>query len=101
VVVETSIKGTNLEEFSLLTRTSSDELFTHNLKSYYNLKNLGLPNLRPMIVAGFGPNESFLLRQGESKNRMTIVSKDNQPCFHPEVWSDDFTKLYEDFTTQY
>jgi hypothetical protein len=54
-----------------------------------------------MIVAGFGVNESFLLRQGESKERMTIVSRDSRPCFHPELWSEDFKRLYEDFTGQY
>jgi uncharacterized Fe-S cluster-containing radical SAM superfamily protein len=101
VVFETSIKGTNPDEFKLLTRTESDELSSYNLRSYYNLKDLGLPNLRSMIVAGFGVNESFLLRQGESKERMTIVSRDSRPCFHPELWSEDFKRLYEDFTGQY
>jgi len=101
VAIETSIKGTNPEEFKLLSRTQSDELFNWNLNSYFNLKNLGLPNLRSMIVAGFGPNESFLLRQGKSKDKMTIVSSNNRPCYHPDLWSEDFKKLYEDFTNEY
>lgn len=101
VAIETSIKGTNPEEFKLLTRTESDELFKHNLKAYYNLMSLGLPNLRSMIVAGFGPNESFLLRQGKSNDRMTVVSSNNLPSYHPDLWSADFGRLYEDFTNTY
>ena len=101
VAIETSIKGTNPEELKLLTRTQSDKLFKWNLNSYFNLKSLGLPNLRPMIVAGFGPNESFLLKQGKSKDRMTIVSIDNRPCFHPDLWSEEFKELYGDFTSEY
>jgi len=101
VTIETSIKGSNMEEFKLLTRTQSDELFKWNLNSYFNLKRLGLSNLRPMIVAGFGVNESFLLREGNSKFRMTIISGRNMPCFHPSLWDDNFRKLYEDFTKEF
>jgi len=101
VAVETSIKGTNREEFKLLTRTQSDELYRYNLNSYFNLKSLRVPNLRSMIVAGFGPNESYLLREGRSNDRITIISRDDLPCFHPELWTDDFRKLYEDFTNEY
>jgi uncharacterized Fe-S cluster-containing radical SAM superfamily protein len=100
VAIETSIKGTNPEEFKLLTRTQSDELFKWNINSYFNLRRLGLPNLRPMIVAGFGVNESFLLKGENSKFRMTIISRENVPCFHPSLWSDDFRRLYEDFTNR-
>ena len=100
VAIETSIKGTNPEEFKLLTRTQSDELFSWNINSYFNLNRLRLPNLRPMIVAGFGVNESFLLKGESSKFRMTIISRENLPCFHPSLWDDDFRRLYEDFTNR-
>ncbi|MCP8308512.1 MAG: 4Fe-4S cluster-binding domain-containing protein [archaeon] len=101
VAIETSIKGTNPEEFKILTQQSSDELFKYNLKSYFALKQLKLPNLRSMVVAGFGVNESFLLRECESKERMTIVFKDNKPCYHPDFWTNEFQELYDDFTKEY
>lgn len=98
VSIETSIKGTNPEEFQLLTRQSSGELFKYNLNCYFALKQLNLPNLRPMIVAGFGLNESFLLGEGKSKEKMTIISQENKPCYHPALWTKEFTQLYNDFT---
>lgn len=101
VAIEISIKGANPEEFRLLTQQASDELFEYNLKAYFVLKRLNLPNLRAMIVAGFGPNESFLLREGKSKERMTIVGMDNRPCYHPDFWSTEFRELYSDFTSTY
>lgn len=101
VAIETSIKGTNPEEFGLLTRTRSDDLFKFNLDSYFNLRSLSLPNLQPTVVAGFGPNERFLLRQGESKDKMTVTLDGKRPCFHPDLWNDDFSRLYEDFTSVY
>lgn len=101
VAIETSIKGTNPEEFKLLTQQSSEELFNYNIRSYFALKQLNLPNLRSMIVAGFGVNESFLLREGNSKERMTIVCKDNRPCYHPDLWASEFHELYVDFTSAY
>lgn len=100
VAIETSIKGTNPEEFALLTRQSTD-LFEHNINSYSFLKRLNLPNLRSMIVAGFGLNESFLLKKGKSKDIMAIVSKDNRPCYHPDLWTDEFREVYDDFTMTY
>ena len=101
VAIETSIKGTNPEEFKLLTQQPSEELFKYNLKSYFALQQLSLPNLRSMVVAGFGVNESFLLREGKSKDMMTIVLKENKPCYHPDFWSNEFHELYFDFTSEY
>jgi len=101
VAVETSIKGTNPEEFKLLTQNPSAGLFKYNLRSYFELKGLNLPNLRPMIVAGFGINESFLLKEGKSKERMTLISKNNKPCYHPGLWTNEFRELYDDFTSEY
>jgi len=101
VAIETSIKGTNPEEFKLLTQSSSEESFKDNLRSYFALKELNIPNLRSMVVAGFGVNESFLLREGRSRERMTIVSSENKPCYHPDLWSKEFLQLYLDFTNDY
>lgn len=98
VAIETSIKGTNPEEFKLLTRSPSEDYFKDNLKSYFVVKKLNIPNLRSMVVAGFGINESFLLREGKSKERMTIISQENKPCYHPDLWSNEFHELYLDFT---
>jgi uncharacterized Fe-S cluster-containing radical SAM superfamily protein len=101
VAIETSIKGTNPEEFKLLTQQPAEDLFKDNLKSYFELKQLNLPNLRSMIVAGFGLNESYLLREGESKEKMTIVCTDNKPCYHPDIWTSEFSELYADYTGTY
>jgi len=103
VAIEISIKGTNLEEFKLITQTDNADFFRFNLKSYYNLMQLtpDLPNLRPMIIAGFGINESYLLNEGGSNDRITIIFKDDKPIYHPDFWSEEFRKLYDDFTTTY
>jgi len=87
VCIEVSIKGTNVEEFKLITRStnrpsselskfeklfgwnlgaySHNELFDFNIKAYYKLKELAsdFPNFRPTIIAGFGVNESYLKKE--------------------------------------
>lgn len=124
VCIEVSIKGTNVEEFKLITRSanrpiselskfeklfgwnlgaySPNELFGFNIKAYYKLRELAsnFPNFRPTIIAGFGVNESYLLQEGNSRERITITFQDNKPIYHPEFWSKDFKELYEDFTRE-
>ena len=124
ICIEVSIKGTNVEEFKLITRStnrpiselskfekifgwnlgaySPHELFDFNLKAYYKLRELAsdFPNFRPTIIAGFGVNESYLLQEGNSRERITIIFQDNKPIYHPEFWSKDFKELYEDFTRE-
>jgi len=124
VCIEVSIKGTNVEEFKLITRStnrpiselskfeklfgwnlgaySPNELFDFNIKAYYKLRELAsnFPNFRPTIIAGFGVNESYLLQEGNSRERITIMFQDNKPIYHPEFWSKDFKELYEDFTRE-
>ncbi|MEM2118321.1 MAG: hypothetical protein QW386_04815, partial [Candidatus Bathyarchaeia archaeon] len=41
---------------------------------------------------------SFLLGEGKSKEKMTIISQENKPCYHPALWTKEFTQLYNDFT---
>lgn len=106
VAIEVSIKGTNADEFKLITRVPNNlaqELFDCNIKSYFILKNLSLtnPNLRSMVIAGFGVNESYLLTEGKSNDRITIIFRDNKPIYHPKFWSEEFKKLYDDFTSTY
>lgn len=122
VCIEVSIKGTNEEEFELITRSHNrsdkefeefrrlfgwdlrmympKELFNFNIKAFYKLQEIAndLPNFRPTIIAGFGVNESYLLMGEHSKNRITIIFKDNKPIFHPNFWCEEFEKLYSDFT---
>jgi len=124
VCIEVSIKGTNVEEFKLITRStdrpsgelskfekifgwnlgaySPHELFDFNIEAYYKLRELAseFPNFRPTIIAGFGVNESYLLREGNSRERITIIFQDDKPIYHPEFWSKDFKELYEDFTRE-
>jgi len=124
VCIEVSIKGTNVEEFQLITRStnrpinelskfeklfgwnlgaySPHELFDFNIKAYYKLRELAsnFPNFRPTIIAGFGVNESYLLQEGNSRERITIIFQDNKPIYHPEFWSKDFKELYKDFTRE-
>lgn len=101
VVIETSVKGTNSEEFSLLSQ-SDKALFKYNIESYYKLRQLNLPNLRSVIIAGYGISESFLLTCGKnSKSMITILFHEKTPTYHPSLWSDKFTKLYNDFVNDY
>ncbi len=100
VIIEISIKGTNPFEFELLTQSSKD-LYYYNIQSFYNLKNLTLPNLRPVIIAGFGINESYLLTEGKTQHRITVLYDENTPVYHPDNWDEQFARLYRDFTTEY
>jgi uncharacterized Fe-S cluster-containing radical SAM superfamily protein len=101
VAIETSIKGTNPEEFKLLTQ-SDENLFQYNIESYYKLRNLKLPNLRAVIIAGYGISESFLLTNGRNpKSKITILFDKDTPTYHPTLWSDDFRKLYNDFISDW
>ncbi|MEM4235062.1 MAG: hypothetical protein QXU75_07935 [Candidatus Methanomethylicaceae archaeon] len=101
ISIEISIKGTNPEEFALLTQSSTD-LFKANIQAYYELLKIGAPNLRPTVIAGFGISESLLLTNGRSgKSLMTILFDDDTPTFHPSIWSNDFKILYDDFTSQW
>ena len=95
VVIETSIKGTNPNEFQMVTQ-SPKNLYEYNMASYFNLKQLGLINLRPMIVAGFGINTSSLI--GKGQNKITLHGE-GRPFYHPDNWSKKFKLLYDDFTT--
>jgi uncharacterized Fe-S cluster-containing radical SAM superfamily protein len=124
VCIEVSIKGTNVEEFSLITRSAKrpnkellrfkrlfgwdlgaylpEDLFRFNISAYYKLKDIAddLPNFCPSIIAGFGVNESYLLKGGKSTERITIIFNDGKPIYHPKHWSNDFKELYEDFTKE-
>jgi hypothetical protein len=101
VAIEISIKGTNPQEFELITQ-SDQNLYKYNIQSYYNLKELQLPNLRPVIIAGYGISESFLLSEGKNyKSKITILFDENTPIYHPSIWSDEFKELYDDFTSEY
>lgn len=101
VTVEISIKGTNPEEFELLSQ-SDKSLFRYNIESYYRLKDLSLPNLRTVIIAGYGISESFLLTNGRNpKSFITILFDKDTPIYHPSIWSDQFTKLYNDFVNDW
>ncbi len=101
VAVETSIKGTNPDEFALVSR-SDRSLYEYNLGSYRVLQSLGLPNLRASVVAGYGISESYLLTDGaHPKSMMTILSDEHTPTFHPQNWSHEFAQLYGDFTSTF
>ena len=119
--IEVSIKGTNEEEFELITRShvrpkeefneflqifgwdlgafSPAELYKFSLKVFYNLLDISkdLPNFKPTVIAGFGVNETYLLNGELSKNRITILFKNNRPIYHPDFWSDEFRELYNNF----
>ncbi len=97
IAIEISIKGSNPDEFSLLSQSSRD-LFHANITAYKNLKKIESDNLRPTVIAGFGINESYLLSNGKSKkSMMTIISRDNIPIYHPDIWADEFRALYYQF----
>ena len=98
VVIETSIKGTNAEEFGVVSQSPGD-LYAYNVASYFNLKQMGLINLRPMLVAGFGINTSSLIGNGTT-NKITLHDK-GRPFYHPDNWDSEFKLLYNDFTSTY
>jgi len=101
IAIEISIKGTNEDEFAFITR-SNKHWYKYNLKAYYNLLDLDLPNLRPVIIAGYGISESYLLREGQNPNSMiTLLFDEETPTYHPSIWSKEFNELYRDFIEKY
>lgn len=100
VAIETSIKGTNPEEFQLLSGASTD-LYQYNIDSYYKLLELNTRNLRPVVIAGFGINESYLTKNKNTQFKISVYNQSGFLTFHPSVWDDSFRNLYNDFTTKY
>jgi uncharacterized Fe-S cluster-containing radical SAM superfamily protein len=96
IVIETSIKGTNPYDFAKISQCN-EALYEYNINSYYILKSIEAPNIRPTIVAGFGISESYLLNNGNSNRRVAIIGKDDNIAFHPNNWDEEFKKLYLDF----
>ena len=101
VAIETSLKGTNHEEFALLSQ-SDESLFRYNVDSYYRLRELQMPNLRPTCIAGYGISESFLLSEGTgAKSMISVLFDEDTPTYHPSLWSSEFAQLYSDFTSDW
>jgi uncharacterized Fe-S cluster-containing radical SAM superfamily protein len=100
IAIETSIKGSNPEEFMQITQQDKPDGFHWNIQSYFNLKKLGISNLRPVVIAGYGVNESYLLKKGLTNDRITIIHQ-GKPCYHPSLWAEEFIRLYNDFTSSY
>lgn len=104
LVVEVSIKGTNADEFKLLTRVNNEKFFKYNLDAYFKLQKLKerFENFDVVAIAGFGISESALVNGlGKSKTLMAIIFKNNKPIYHPDFWSMEFETLYDDFVSSY
>lgn len=104
LIIEVSIKGTNVEEFKLLTRVDNEKFFKYNLDAYFKLQKLKekFEKFDVVAIAGFGISESALVNGLErSKTLMTVIFKDNKPIYHPDFWSTEFETLYDDFISSY
>ena len=101
VAIETSLKGTNDEEFALLSQ-SDGSLFGYNVDSYYRLRELQMPNLRATVIAGYGISESFFLSERTgAKSMISVLFDEDTPTYHPSLWSAEFAQLYSDFTSDW
>jgi uncharacterized Fe-S cluster-containing radical SAM superfamily protein len=100
IAIETSIKGTNPDEFKVISGVT-ENFYQFNIQSYYNLLNMNVKNMRAVVIAGFGINESYLTKNKNTPHRISVYHDSGHLAFHPSIWDESFKKLYSDFTSRY
>ncbi len=109
VVIEISIKGSNCEEFRIVTQTSeraAKKLHEEHLKACQAMKYVHhhISNIDWTAVAGFGIGVTNLVnRNFESKGYIKTFyhPKTNLPFYHPKCWDDHFESIYEFHVEKY
>jgi uncharacterized Fe-S cluster-containing radical SAM superfamily protein len=88
---ELSFKGTNGEEFSLLT-TKDPELYQHQLKAYEVLADFSQRSSRIRVVAVLGVYHSAL----KSKSKYAFINPTSDAILfdNPDVWDPKFKQIW-------
>jgi uncharacterized Fe-S cluster-containing radical SAM superfamily protein len=101
-VVEISIKGSNPEEFAMITQGEvkpAHAFYEWHIMACENMEYIQskIPNVNWTAVAGFGIGVTNLT--AGNLNRKEYIktfyhSKTNKPFYHPDCWDKLFTNLY-------
>lgn len=93
ILFEISFKGTNPNEYSILSGTSNPDGFYNQCKSYWLLKSLVDKNIS--VVARLGC--------GHHKNTIHFVNpdKDARSMFLHQSWDAEFSRIHEDMSKTY
>jgi uncharacterized Fe-S cluster-containing radical SAM superfamily protein len=102
VVIEVSIKGSNPEEFKIITQSGPKyaEMYKNHIKACENLEYVHnkVSNVDWTAVAGFGIGVTNL-RSESLKNKNYIKTffnpETNRPFYHPDNWMDYFRTYFQ------
>ena len=102
IVIEISIKGSNLEEFMIITQTqenSAKKFFDAHLQACENMQHVHtyIPNIDWTAVAGFGIGVTNLISGNFSRKEYIKTFYHpiiNKPFYHPECWDNRFRSIY-------
>ena len=108
VVIEVSIKGSNPEEFRIITQSgpNCEEMYKSHIKACENLDHVhnNIQNVNWTAVAGFGIGVTNLL-SGTLKNKNYIKTffhpDTNRPFYHPDNWDELFRDLFSRHVKKY
>lgn len=102
VVIEISIKGSNSEEFRIITQTHENvakKFHEAHLTACETMEYIHahIPNVDWTVVAGFGIGVTNLI--AGNYNRKEYIKtfyhpKTSKPFYHPDCWDDQFKKVY-------
>jgi len=103
VVIEISIKGSNSEEFKIITQTQENmakRFHDTHLAASASLEYIHaqIPNIDWTAGAGFGIGVTNLIA-GDFHRKEYIKTfyhpKMNKPFYHPDCWDENFRKIYD------
>lgn len=108
VVIEVSIKGSNPEEFKIITQSGPKyaEMYRSHIKACENLEYIhnNVSNVDWTAVAGFGIGVTNL-RSGSLKNKNYIKTffdpETNRPFYHPNNWDELFHDIFSIHVKKY
>lgn len=105
VVVEVSIKGSNEQEYMILTSSIADN-YHKSINAVRNLSYIStrIPNVGWTAVAGFGIGITNLASGNISRENYikTFYNPDNNtPFYHPDNWDKEFQEVYDLQTSKY
>jgi hypothetical protein len=92
ILIELSFKGTNSEEFSLLTQKKPD-LFLRQIGAYNALQKLASVSVRARL--GIGPHHKSIMFVYPDTFPEQNRDQSIEPMFHPSKWSEMFKAVYE------
>ena len=109
VIIEISIKGSNPEEYRIITQTPENvakKFYEVHLAACRTMEYIHthIPNIDWTAVAGFGVGVTNLI--AGNYNRKEYIKtfyhpKTSKPFYHPDCWDDQFRSIYDIHVEKY